>query len=117
MAWPKKHTRRFHIENRDFLWHLNGNSIESDARITVGTLRGKYVLFIDPYAYDLEITPASILKAAEWALESGWSPDNGPSRSLAYSMEKKEFFWLPEGQKFAYEAEESDPDDSGDEGS
>ncbi len=70
-------------------------------------------MFIDPYAHEFEITPASIRKAVEWALKTGWSPDSGPTRGLAYSHEKGTFYWLPEGQKFAYQAGNSDPDRSG----
>lgn len=105
MSWPKRHTRRLHIDHREFLWHINGNSIELEVRITVGTQQGKYFLFIDPYAHDLEITPSSIRSAIEWALKEGWSPEKGPDRGMGYSMKEKGFFWLPEGVRFGYEIE------------
>lgn len=114
MTWPKRHTRRLHIDKKEFLWHISGNTIESDVRITVGTQKGRYFLFIDPYAHDLEITPSSIRGAVEWALKAGWSPDKGPTRGMAYSTERKEFFWLPEGVKFEYETGKTNHDVSDD---
>lgn len=111
MTWPNNQTRRLHIDQREFLWHLNGNRIERDVRITVGTRQGRFFLFIDPYAHDFEITPANIRRAVQWALRAGWSPDRGPTRSLAYSMEKQEFFWLAEACKFAYQMERNHPAD------
>lgn len=103
MSWPKRHTRRLCIGTQEYLWHLDGNTIESEARITVGTQKGKYVLFIDPYAHDFEIKPSTIRKAVEWALNAGWSSETGPTRGMAYSMDMKNFFWLPDQVKFEYE--------------
>ena len=102
MTWPKRYTRRLHIDHREFLWHIDGNSIESEVRITVGTRKDKYFLFIDPYAHDFEITPSGIGDAVKWALKEGWAPESGPTRGMAYSKEKKRFFWLPEGVRFGY---------------
>lgn len=111
MTWPKKQTRRLHIDQREFLWRLNGNRIERDVRITVGTRQGIFFLFIDPYAHDFEITPANIRRAVQWALRAGWSPDRGPTRSLAYSMEIQDFIWLAQECKFAYQMERNDSAD------
>ena len=103
MAWPKKHTRRLHVDDREYLWHISGNEIESANPITVGIETGKYFLFIDPYAHEFEITPSNVCAALEWALGEGWCPESGPTRSMAFSPETKEFYWLPDGSKFAYE--------------
>ncbi len=108
MSWPKKHTRCVHVNDREFLWHLSGNNIESDTRITVGTQNGKSFLFIDPYDHDFEIKPSNIQRAIGWALEQGWLPDKGPSRAMAFSSAEKTFFWLPENSKFAYQMEKKD---------
>lgn len=103
MAWPKKHTRRIHIGDREYLWHISGNEIETENSITVGTENGKYFLFVDPYAYDFEITPANVRAALEWALDRGWCPESGSTRGMAFSPEAKDFYWLPAGVRFAYE--------------
>jgi len=63
----------------------------------------KYVLFIDPYPWDFEITPSSILKAITWALDHGWSPAEGPTKNMAYSKEINDFIWLPGGVKYIHE--------------
>ncbi len=68
MAWPKKHTRRIHINDCEYLWHVSGNEVYNENPITVGTESGKFVLFINPYAHDWEITPSNVRAAIEWAL-------------------------------------------------
>ena len=96
MTWPRRHSRQIHIGGTEYLWHLSGNNIYTPANVSVGTENGRYFLFIDPYAHDFEITPACVRAAVEWALAEGWSPERGPTRRLAYSMEAKGFIWVGE---------------------
>ncbi|GJM25526.1 MAG: hypothetical protein DHS20C16_19410 [Phycisphaerae bacterium] len=103
MAWPKKHTRRIRINNREWLWHISGGGTWAETPITVGIEEGRYVFHIDPYAHDLDITPSMIRHAIEWALAEGWSPEEGPIRSMAYSDETHSFYWLPSGARYARE--------------
>ncbi len=105
MTWPKKHTRRLRFNDREWLWHVSGGEIWAETPITVGTEAGRYVFHIDPYAHDFEITPAMIRRAIKWALSEGWSPENGPIRSMAYSTETESFYWLPKGMRYARELE------------
>lgn len=90
------------VGDREFLWHISGNEVESETSITVGTESGRFFLFIDPYAHDFEIKPSSVRSALEWALREGWSVESGGNRGVAFSTETKDFYWLPEGIKFAY---------------
>ena len=96
MTWPKRHTRRIHIGDVEYLWHLSGNNIDTPAHVTVGTESGAYFLFVDPYAHDFEITPSNVKAATEWALAKGWSPDNGPTKRMAYYEHEECFVWVKE---------------------
>jgi hypothetical protein len=106
MAWPKRNTRRLHIADCEYLWHLSGNNICKENRITVGTETGKHFLFIDPYPHDFEITPSSISRAVKWAIENGWSPIDGPTRNMCLSENK--FRWLPSGVKYGNQLDDAD---------
>jgi len=87
-----------------YLWHLSGNQLDSkDSIITVGIKGQKYFLFIDPYPWDFEIGPSSIMKAVTWALDQGWTPEAGPTRHMAYSKDAEGFIWLPNSIRHIYE--------------
>ena len=109
VTWPKKHTRQLHIGDIEYLWHLSRNSIYRETPITVGTRSGKYFLHIDPYDHDFSITPSSIRGALEWALHSGWSPHDGPTRNMTFS--DGSFQWLPDDVRFKNQLQDSPPSD------
>jgi hypothetical protein len=102
MAWPKKGTRKIVIDGITYLWHYSGHCpLCSDAVFTVGIAGKPYVLYIDPFPWNFELTPSSIASAINWAIDHGWSPEKGSTRGMALDDESKEFIWLPEGQRHA----------------
>ena len=104
MSWSKKHTRAITVEGQKFIWHLSGNRLDGkDVLLTVGKEKDRYFLFIDPYPWDFEITPANIATAIKWALQQGWTPEKGPSKNMVWSAGKNSFVWLPEGIRFLHE--------------
>ena len=104
MTWPKKNTRTITADGQQFLWHLSGNRLDGkETVITVGKNGQKYLLFIDPYPWDFDITPSNISKAVSWALGQGWAPASGPTKNMAYSKRRKTFVWLPKGIRYIHE--------------
>lgn len=96
MAWPKRGTRKLHIDGENFLWHYDACCIWcSDDVFTIGQSEARYVLYLDPLSY-LEHKPSSIVTAIRWALSNGWSPENGPNRGMALNNDTGEFVWLPD---------------------
>lgn len=104
MAWPKKHTRRIKVDDDVFLWHISGNYLEGEERsITIGKGNERFFLLLDPYVWDTLIEPSTIREVIEWATKEGWTPEKGPTKSIAYSPETKSYVWLPEGVRHTYE--------------
>ena len=104
MAWPRKNTRTIQIDGESFLWHISGNQLDSkETVITVGKDGFKFLLFIDPYPWDFEITPSSISKAVRWALDQGWTPKTGPNKNMSYSKNRNTYVWLPKGIRYLHE--------------
>ena len=108
MAWTQKDTRRIIVAGQKFLWHLPGNRLDGkDVMLTVGKDKDRYFLFIDPYAWDFELTPKNITEAFKWALQQGWTTEKGPSRYMAWSSADSGFVWLPKGISFIHELKQT----------
>ena len=104
MAFPKKYTRKITIDNQIYLWHLNGNSLEfGEHHITIRhqQIAGQ-ILYIDPYAWDLEIRPGMIREAILFALENGWLPLEKKA-PMYLGFQNEQFILLPEGIEFIYQ--------------
>jgi hypothetical protein len=104
MTWPTTNSRAIVVDGKRYLWHISRNRIDDKERpIAVGIEGQKYLLFIDPYPWDFEITPSNIAEAVRWAVAKGWTPEAGPTRYMAYSGREKAFVWLPKGIRFIHE--------------
>lgn len=113
MAWPKKHTRKIVVDGHPYQWHRSRRSLYvGDDRITVGTIEGKFFLYIDPFPHDFEMRPCTIADAIRWAVANGWDPDSGPTRQMTYPNDATGFMWLPDGARCSFDL---DADDFGDE--
>jgi hypothetical protein len=100
MAWPKKGTRKITVDGVNLLWHYSGHCpLCSDDVLTVGIPGKPYVLYIDPFPWNFDLTPSSVANAVRWAMINGWTPDNGPTKAMTLDTEKKAFKWLPEGRR------------------
>ena len=73
-----KSRRIIEVDDRSYIWVLEGNEIFSSERWIIVTLLGTSYsrLYIDPYDYDLEIRPANIALAIKAARKMGWKPEN-----------------------------------------
>lgn len=102
MAWPRKGTHKITIDETMFLWHFRGHCLSCcEDPITIGVEGGRYVLFLDTCTWNFEMTPAFIARAIRWAILEGWTPQNGPTRTLAMNPDNQ-FQWLPEGVAHLY---------------
>ena len=100
MAWPRKGTRKLAINDVQYLWHYNGHCpLCSAALFTIGRAENRFVLYIDPRPWGFELRPASVVSAVKWALDQGWSPEAGPTRSMTWNDDTEEFEWLPHGDR------------------
>lgn len=100
MAWPKKGTRKIVVCGETYNWHYNAHCLWcSEDVFTVGKEGQPYVLFIDPFPFGEEIRPANVARSVQWAVSEGWSPENGPTRTMALDDEHNEFVWLKENQR------------------
>jgi hypothetical protein len=100
MAWPKKGTRELVINDQKYLWHYDAHCPLCSSKVfTVGQEGKSFVLFIDPYPWGFELRPASVVSAIKWALKKNWSPESGPTRSMAWNDDSQMFEWLPDGER------------------
>lgn len=100
MTWPQKGTRKITVGGVAYLWHYSGHCpLCTGAVITVGMDGAPYVLHIDPFPWNFELKPSSIVEAIAWASGEGWSPQKGPTRAMALDDETNEFKWLPQGRR------------------
>ena len=104
MTWPKKHTRKIVVDGETYQWHRSRNSLYvGNDRITVGTVTGKFYLFIDPFPHDFEMRPSTIADAIRWAVTNGWNSVDGPTRQLTYPDDATGFVWLPDGARSCFD--------------
>lgn len=102
----KKAKRKITVLNQEYLWVLDGNTIDGfrAQHIKVHATRAtKSILYIDPYNWHFEVRPQTIEKAIKFALDKGWTPEE---RGVPFflSMDKDgEFYQLPDGIRFGYE--------------
>lgn len=100
MAWPKKGTRKLVIDGEAYLWHYDAHCpLCSTDVFTIGQAGKPFVLYIDPYPWEFEMRPATVAKAARWALNNGWNPATGPTRALFWNEATHDFEWLPDGER------------------
>ncbi len=73
-----KSLRKIEVDDRSYIWVLEGNEIFSSERWIIITLSGTNYskLYIDPYNYDFEIRPANIALAIKAARKMGWKPES-----------------------------------------
>ena len=103
MAWPKKGTRKITVNGVNYLWHYSGRCpCCSDDVFTVGIAGKPYVLYIDPFPWNFEIKPSSMADAIRWAINNGWTADEGPTKAMSLDDNTKEFLWLPDGGRHLY---------------
>ena len=100
MAWPKKGTRKLVVDGNDYLWHYNGHCpLCSSDVFTIGQAGDKFVLYIDPFPWEFELRPASVVTAIQWALNKGWTSEFGPTRAMAWNDSSHKFQWLLDGER------------------
>ena len=72
---PKKGTRELVINNQKYLWYFNAHCpLCSSKAFTIGQAGKRFVLFIDPYPWNFDLRPESVVSALRWAFERNWSP-------------------------------------------
>ncbi|RZB33357.1 MAG: hypothetical protein SRB1_01185 [Desulfobacteraceae bacterium Eth-SRB1] len=100
MAWPKKGTRKLVIHGEEYLWHYDAHCpFCSNDVFTIGQAEKRFVLYIDPFPWEFEMRPATVVKAVTWALSNGWSCEAGPTRAMAWNQEAQDFAWLPDDER------------------
>lgn len=99
MVWPKKGTRKISVDSVTYLWHYSAHCpMCSNDVLTVGITGMPYVLYIDPFPWNFEIKPSAIAEAIQWAVNEGWSPDQGPTKAMSLDSTGA-FIWLPDGER------------------
>lgn len=100
----QKPFRKIVVAGAEYVWKLRTNSLlnEGDRHIVVCAPSRKSHLLVDPYAWELEIRPATIASAIEFALSHGWEPFR-QAPPLILGFENGSFFVLPEGVRFAHQ--------------
>ncbi len=73
-----KSKRTIEVDNRSYIWVLEGNEISTPERRIIVTLSGTSDsrLYINPYDHDFEIKPANIAAAIKAARKMGWRPEH-----------------------------------------
>ena len=100
--------RKISVLGHRFLWTLRGNTLfgRPTRHIVVRSPERAGHLLVDPYPWELEIRPATVAHAIEFALSHGWDPNRrGPPMTLGYRQEA--FLVLPRGVRFTHELPES----------
>jgi hypothetical protein len=87
-----KSRRIIEVDDRSYVWVLEGNEIYSSERWIIVTLLGTSYsrLYIDPYDHDFEIRPANIALAIRAARKMGWKPENN-SGEISVKYHKGKF--------------------------
>lgn len=105
----KRAKRKITVFNKEYLWVLDGNTIDSHPpqHIKVHAMGAtKSILYLDPYNWHFEVRPQTIERAIKFAIANGWSPEEAGT-SLMLSMNREGgFYVLPEGIQFGYEDRE-----------
>ena len=100
MAWPKKGTRKLVVDGKNYLWHYSGHCpLCSSDVFTIGRAGDRFVLYIDPFPWEFEMRPKSIVTAIKWALNKGWTSEFGPTRAMSSDGSDHKFKWLLDGQR------------------
>jgi len=97
--------RKIKVLNEDYLWVLNGNSIDStrDHHIRIHKKKStKSSLYLDPYNWHFEIRPKTIEQAILFALANGWHPEQTDKVMYLSMKNEGQLYQLPEGIKFSY---------------
>ena len=105
MIMSKTVKRRISVDGAQYVWVLDGNSINrpNDTHIRVhkeGTTGN--ILYIDPYNWHFEIRPKFIAEAIRFALNAGWE-DRTKATGIYVAYFDDEFQVLPKGVKFRYQ--------------
>ena len=88
------------MDGEDFVWHYDAHCPWcSNDVFTAGRQGQPHVLFIDPFPWGFELRPKSVAEAIRWAFRQGWTPEAGPTRSMAFNDDTSEFEWLADGQR------------------
>lgn len=98
--------RKIKVLNSEYLWVLEGNSIDAakERHIRIHSSKlSKSILYIDPYNWNFEIRPKMIELAILFALQQGWNPEKSGYDLFISMKEGGEFYRLPEGQRFGFE--------------
>lgn len=104
----RKPFRKIVVAGVEYVWKLRTNSLfhGDDRHIVVCVPSRKSHLLIDPYAWDLEIRPATVASAIQFALSHGWDPLR-QSPPLVLGFQNGAFFVLPEGVRFTNQVRRS----------
>jgi hypothetical protein len=100
----RKPFRKIVVAGAEYVWKVRNNSLlnGSDHHIVVCAPNRKSHLLVDPYAGELEIRPAIVVSAIQFALAHGWDPLR-QAPPLILGFENGSFFVLPEGVRFAHQ--------------
>ncbi|WP_041598700.1 hypothetical protein [Hahella chejuensis] len=95
--------RKIVVEGVAYNWCIRGNCLESRAsHITVFMAeKSGQVLFIDPYAWGVEVRPKTVRDAIIFGLKNGWNP-NEKGRPLYLGFQGDGFMVLPKGVKHTH---------------
>lgn len=88
------------VDGERFVWHYDAHCpFCSDDVMTAGKEGEGFVLFIDPWPWNMGITPKAVAAAVRWARAQGWSAETGPTAAVALVGDSETFEWLPEGAR------------------
>jgi hypothetical protein len=89
-----KPKRKITVDGKNYIWTLDGNSIYVSGKCIIVTLENTSYsrLYLDPYAYDFEIRPATIARSIKAAREKfGWNQENN-SGEIKLNLENGKTF-------------------------
>jgi hypothetical protein len=98
--------RKITVLNKEYLWVLDGNTIDSHPpqHIKVHAVGAtKSILYLDPYNWHFEVRPQTVERAIKFAITKGWIPEENTT-PISLSMNSEgEFYILPDGIQFGYQ--------------
>lgn len=68
--------RKVHVDDVEYLWIIDGNTIDGSADTHIAIFQGKngQRLMLDPYSWHFEVRPSNVVAAIRFALRHGWTP-------------------------------------------
>lgn len=92
------------FKGQEYTWCIRGNSLglkESHVTVYKEGANGQ-ILYLDPYPWEFEIGPKSVIEGIEYAIQHNWKPGvKGAPMYLGYSEDG--FIVLPEGMRSTFE--------------